>query len=642
MLRLTAGALLLSLVFSLKCPDQQRCGDEQTCCQIHAGEFNCCPFNKTVLSSVTDVPCDDTSACPDGTTCCKNEQGGWSCCPLPQAVCCEDLIHCCPHGTTCNLPVESCDNSSSVSVPWLKKEPSRSIGGQKLPETKAPSNSDIPCDDTSACPDGTTTCCKNEQGGWSCCPLPQAVCCEDLIHCCPHGTTCNLPVESCDNSSVSVPWLKKEPSRSIGGQKLPETKAPSNSNVPCDDTSACPDGTTCCKNEQGGWSCCPLPQAVCCEDLIHCCPHGTTCNLPVESCDNSSVSVPWLKKEPSRSIGGQKLPETKAPSNSNVPCDDTSACPDGTTCCKNEQGGWSCCPLPQAVCCEDLIHCCPYDTTCDLATGSCDSSSSSVPWLKKEPSLRIRDERVPDDSVVPCNDTVACADGSTCCKTQQGSWSCCPFPQAVCCEDFTHCCPQGTKCNLASQTCEDPSKPVPWLKKGPSRPIESMSWLKKESSRLTVQTAQNTSDNRAEVTCAPHTCPDHTTCCFMQKSQKWGCCPLDQATCCTDGENCCPKGYTCRDKWCVKTSWIKYDTVMQGVQTDLDCGGGFSCKDTETCCRASASSWGCCPFPKAVCCSDMQHCCPDGYTCDQSGSCTPALGFDWEMLFSKKKQAQTL
>lgn len=30
---------------------------------------------------------------------------------------------------------------------------------------------------------------------------------------------------------------------------------------------------------------------------------------------------------------------------------------------------------------------------------------------------------------IPCNDSVACADGSTCCKTLKGDWACCPLPQ---------------------------------------------------------------------------------------------------------------------------------------------------------------------------------------------------------------------
>ncbi|XP_060758213.1 granulin a isoform X3 [Neoarius graeffei] len=744
-------------VSDVPCDDTKSCPDGSTCCKDEQGGWGCCPLPQAVCcedfihccphgkkcnlaaqscddpsgsvpwlkkepsrplsgqkvpkTKVSDVPCDDTKSCPDGSTCCKDEQGGWGCCPLPQAVCCEDFIHCCPHGKKCNLAAQSCDDPSG-SVPWLKKEPSRPISGQKVPKTDV---SDVPCDDTKSCPDGST-CCKNEQGGWGCCPLSQAVCCEDFIHCCPHGKKCNLAAQSCDDPSGSVPWLKKEPSRPISGQKVPKTEV---SDVPCDDTKSCPDGSTCCKDEQGGWGCCPLSQAVCCEDFIHCCPHGKKCNLTAQSCDDPSGSVPWLKKEPSRPLSGQKVPKTEV---SDVPCDDTKSCPDGSTCCKDEQGGWSCCPLPQAVCCEDFIHCCPHGKKCNLAAQSCDDPSGSVPWLKKEPSRPISVQKVPKTEVsdVPCDDTKSCPDGSTCCKDEQGGWGCCPLPQAVCCEDFIHCCPHGKKCNLAAQSCDDPSGSVPWLKKEPSQPIGgqkvpktevsdvlcddtkscpdgstcckdeqggwsccplsqavccedfihccphgtkcnltaqscddlsgSVPWLKKEPSRPTAPTAQNTSVNRIEVKCDHYTsCPEYTTCCFMHKNQKWGCCPLDQATCCADGENCCPKGYFCRDQWCEKSSWINSnsvslasvrDTIMSQIHT-INCGGGISCSDLETCCRTSVTAWACCPFPKAVCCSDMQHCCPMGYTCAQSGYCTRAMGFSWDMFFSKKKRALT-
>ncbi|KAI5611196.1 granulin-a isoform 2 precursor, partial [Silurus asotus] len=84
--------------------------------------------------------------------------------------------------------------------------------------------------------------------------------------------------------------------------------------------------------------------AVCCDDLTHCCPQGKTCNLAAQTCDDPFGSVPWLKKLPSRPNDGQKVPESKL---SDVPCDDTVGCPDGTTCCKNTKGGWGCCPLPQ-------------------------------------------------------------------------------------------------------------------------------------------------------------------------------------------------------------------------------------------------------------------------------------------------------
>lgn len=31
----------------------------------------------------------------------------------------------------------------------------------------------------------------------------------------------------------------------------------------------------------------------------------------------------------------------------------------------------------------------------------------------------------------------------TCCMQADGSWGCCPFPDAQCCSDYSYCCPQG-------------------------------------------------------------------------------------------------------------------------------------------------------------------------------------------------------
>ena len=43
---------------------------------------------------------DGVSTCPDGNTCCKTD-AGYGCCPLPNAVCCSEHAHCCPHGYEC-------------------------------------------------------------------------------------------------------------------------------------------------------------------------------------------------------------------------------------------------------------------------------------------------------------------------------------------------------------------------------------------------------------------------------------------------------------------------------------------------------------------------------------------------------------
>lgn len=93
--------------------------------------------------------------------------------------------------------------------------------------------------------------------------------------------------------------------------------------------------------------------------------------------------------------------------------------------------------------------------------------------------------------------------------------------QAVCCSDFVHCCPHGKKCNLAAQTCDDPSgsPSEPWLKKVPAVPREG---------KLP-----------GDVTCDPtYMCPDNTTCC-KTASGDWACCPLPEVGTERCGYYCC-------------------------------------------------------------------------------------------------------
>uniref|UniRef100_A0A3Q3N845 Granulin a n=1 Tax=Mastacembelus armatus TaxID=205130 RepID=A0A3Q3N845_9TELE len=549
-----------------------------------ATTVNKLPFSEKEVSelSVTkaaggnDVPCNETVGCPDGTTCCKTKDGQWACCPLPEAVCCEDFIHCCPKGKTCNLTAQTCEDGTS-SVPWLEKVPTIPRLGVRA--------GDVQCDSTASCPDGTT-CCKTKDGQWACCPLPEAVCCEDFIHCCPKGKKCNLTAQTCEDGTSSVPWLEKVPTIPRLGVRAGD--------VQCDSTASCPDGTTCCKTKDGQWACCPLPEAVCCEDFIHCCPKGKKCNLTAQTCEDSTSSVPWLEKVPTIPRQGVRAGD--------VQCDSTASCPDGTTCCKTKDGQWACCPLPEAVCCEDFIHCCPKGKKCNLTAQTCEDSTSSVPWLEKVPTIPRLGVRAGD---VQCDSTASCPDGTTCCKTKDGQWACCPLPEAVCCEDFIHCCPKGKKCNLTAQTCEDGTSSVPWLEKVPTIP------------RQGVRAGDVQCDSTAS-------CPDGTTCCKTKDGQ-WACCPLPEAVCCEDFIHCCPKGKKCNltaqtcEDGTSSVPWLeKVPTIpRQGVRAgDVQCDSTASCPDGTTCCKTKDGQWACCPLPEAVCCEDFIHCCPKGKKCN--------------------------
>ncbi|MEE6528530.1 hypothetical protein FKM82_030949, partial [Ascaphus truei] len=70
-----------------------------------------------------------------------------------------------------------------------------------------------------------------------------------------------------------------------------------------------------------------------------------------------------------------------------VRCDDTASCAEGNTCCRLASGEWGCCPIVQAVCCPDHLHCCPSGFSCD-GQGSCVRGELSIPWLSKTAALQ--------------------------------------------------------------------------------------------------------------------------------------------------------------------------------------------------------------------------------------------------------------
>uniref|UniRef100_A0A9J7XC85 Granulin a n=1 Tax=Cyprinus carpio carpio TaxID=630221 RepID=A0A9J7XC85_CYPCA len=684
MLKVTLGLALVTLVACSQCPNDEVCEAGQTCCQDPTGEFSCCPFHhgeccedhlhccpEGMLCSVVDSTCinatqtlpfveripakrtdlpksfrmipslpasEDDITCPDGSFCpaefsCLLMASSYGCCPVAQGLVCSDGKHCCPKDHEC-----SADSSLCVKL----KEPVETV---------------LCGNGTSECPVGTT-CCETEDGQWACCPMPKAVCCDDKIHCCPEGSVCDVVGSKCMSTNQELPMWAKFPARlraewedhkpaemrseaeltttrqnttagiqmtTLAGA-LPESmcKFVHASDVPCNDTVACPDGNTCCKTK-GEWGCCPLPQAVCCDDFIHCCPHGSTCNVATGSCDESSGSKPWFEKLPVKPISSQNVTTQN----------NTILFVLKLVCCFLKEDGAA------AVCCDDFIHCCPHGTTCNVAAGSCDESSGSTPWLEKVPALPRAGQRSPGN--VNCDSSHVCPDSNTCCKNIDGDWSCCPLPEAVCCTDGAHCCPANYKCDVTKVSCIKGDVVIPWYNK------------------ISAQSTPAPSLDLGAVECDEQSsCPADSTCCYLSTGE-WGCCPHPEAVCCPDQQHCCPKGYRCdlRRRSCIKTTWLHVEIVPLahiGGQTlqssvsekDIQCGGGYSCKDSETCCPTSQTTWGCCPSPKAECCDDMKHCCPAGYKCGEGGVCTSALGFNWNswnnwrVFFSKKKRASTL
>ncbi|KAM9296271.1 progranulin [Gastrophryne carolinensis] len=438
--------LMVALVGAIKCPDGRSCGGDKVCCALADGNgYGCCTKEVGVSRSLpmitTDVPCTEWAGCPEEYSCVGTPEGVSACCPLAEGASCQDGHHCCPSGSKCSEDGHFCipaTNQSAIICP----------------------------DGTSECP-SDATCCQMSDQRWGCCPLQQAVCCQDHVHCCPQNTACDLEHGTCTSKNGKTPMFRKLPARmkllATGNRELEgrvtcrdNSSCPDGStccergetfiwmlpvnicSVPCNDTASCPASSTCCRLASGEWGCCPYENAMCCPDHEHCCPSSYTCGA--SGCMSGLDSIPWLKKTPA----------LKAKS-TDVPCDPTTSCPDNNTCCRLASGEWGCCPIVQAVCCADHQHCCPSGYTCDVSTGTCNKPDEEISVKAVTPVKPV--------GYVWCDSTHACYDGQTCCIGPGSVWTCCPYPSGVCCPDRVHCCPYGHICLAGGASCSRSASP---------------------------------------------------------------------------------------------------------------------------------------------------------------------------------------
>ncbi|KAH6937892.1 hypothetical protein HPB50_004732 [Hyalomma asiaticum] len=150
----------------------------------------------------------------------------------------------------------------------------------------------------------------------------------------------------------------------------------------CPDGNLCHKNGTCCLLPVGRYSCCTLTNAVCCTARSSCCPEHYVCDTASNLCAPAAVA--------------RKHPETRKPTEATTAATATTAfavdseewlmakCPagdtycfrDNSTCCRQESGSYGCCPDKDAVCCSDLVNCCPRGFACIRGTGNCVQTAS--------------------------------------------------------------------------------------------------------------------------------------------------------------------------------------------------------------------------------------------------------------------------
>ncbi|KAJ8273323.1 hypothetical protein GJAV_G00100270 [Gymnothorax javanicus] len=180
----------------------------------------------------------------------------------------------------------------------------------------------ITCPDGKVCP-RSSTCCETDNG-YECCPVPNAICCPDRLHCCPRGFQCNNETQMCEKPVGSTPMLWKM--QANPSDLLPPYTAVSDLQT--------------------------TEQDECCLSTTGCCPGGFHCNED-KACVRSTEQDPSAVLHCSPKAGSPCVVTY---------CDRNFYCPVNNTCCKNPSGEWSCCPYPLGQCCPDMIHCCQYGT----------------------------------------------------------------------------------------------------------------------------------------------------------------------------------------------------------------------------------------------------------------------------------------
>jgi len=191
-------------------------------------------------------------------------------------------------------------------------------------------------------------------------------------------------------------------------------------------------------------------------------------------------------------------------------------CPDGHSCCRLTTGEQGCCPLPEAVCCFDGVHCCPHTYECDHR-GFCTRGMEIVPMARKHKALVNKNFN--RGYIVPMREIVKSM------VTRKP-------------ETIQHNFQVATKMMPEVHTVEAGTVPM----------------TNSEGLHHTTPSLNQKVPSHDDTI----TCPrwfktafcEHTLCCASRDGpwKFYGCCPYENGQCC--GKGCCPSGDKCVEGWC--------------------------------------------------------------------------------------------
>ncbi|XP_029652748.1 progranulin isoform X2 [Octopus sinensis] len=320
----------------------------------------------------------------------------------------------------------------------------------------------------------------------------------------------------------------------------------------------CTNGT-CCLIGPNEYACCIYKNAECCSDRTHCCPEGYACDVKNGQCIKDGIKISWQnasikKHKPTNDVEfTNRLNFFDRVFSHERTLKRNPKCHSNHTVCLLENEEFGCCPYPNAICCsggEGL--CCPNDHTCNVNSKKCEKSATKVAKAEDPLPKHLSDQICPDAQT-------SCSSNMTCCPLANGEYGCCPFSNAVCCNDHLHCCPQNSICDMSSQTCilqNDTNR----LAKGSVYDMTQSRMM----SRVEGGNSAPSSEAAAALPLVKDTlCPDNSSCsendtCCAMNTGVWGCCSYTNAVCCADYMHCCPENFICdlNQKRCVKKGFL--------------------------------------------------------------------------------------